>query len=129
MRLEVILLAMFLACWAMVLLHLVGVVPMAGTLDLGMQGLYTTAVAAGWLVGNVYVRRSRSLPRALRSRLQLIYVVGPPGLLALLRAMAPAEVQAAAPLVPLYAGIIYAILFLVPVSLRGVFRTPRDGAD
>ena len=129
MRLEVILLALFLACWAIVLLHLVGIVPMAGALDLGMQGIYTVAVAAGWLVGNVYVRRSRGLPRELRRRLQLIYLVGPPGVLALLRAMAPAPVQMAAPLVPLYAGLVYAILFLVPVSLRRAFVGPRDGAD
>lgn len=129
MRLEVILLAFFLSCWSIVLLHLLGLVPMAGALDLGMQGLYTVAVAAGWLVGNIYVRRSRGLPKALRRRLQLVYLVGPPGVLALVRAMAPAAAQAATPFVPFYAGIVYVILFLVPVSLRRVFLNSGDGAD
>jgi hypothetical protein len=126
MKLELFLVALFMACWIVVLLHLVGIVPMAGTLDLGMQGLYTVAVAAGWLGGNIFVRRSRGLPRVLVRRLRLIYLFGPPGLLALLRTMAPGAVQAAGPFVALYAGIIYAILFLVPVSLKGVFLDPKD---
>jgi hypothetical protein len=129
LRLELLLLALFLACWTVVMLHLLGVVPMAGTLDLGMQGLYSLAVAAGWLCGNVYVRRSRGLPRELIRKLRLIYLVGPPGVLALLRAMAPQAAQVAAPFVALYAGIVYAILFLVPVSMQGVFLNPKDDSD
>ena len=126
MRLELILLALFLACWSIVLLQIVGLVSMAGTLDLGLQGLYSTAVALGWLSGNVYVHRGRGLPRELRRRLLLIYLLGPPSLLALLRSMAPVVAQTAAPIVPLYAAIVFAILFLVPVSLKGAFRSPAD---
>jgi hypothetical protein len=126
MRLELVLLALFMACWTVVLLHLFRVVPLEGALDLGMQGLYTTAVAAGWLLGNVYVKRSRGLPPELVRRLRLIYLFGPPGVLALLRAMAPGPSQEAAPFVPLYAGIVYVILFLVPVSLKGVFLDSEE---
>lgn len=129
MRLELILLSLFLACWAVVLLHIVGLVPMAGSLELSLQGLYTIAVAMGWLSGNVYVHRSRGLPRELRRRLLLIYLLGPPALLALLRSMASVEAQRAAPIVPLYAGVVFAILFLVPVSLKGAFRTPTGPRD
>lgn len=126
MRLELILLALFLACWSIVLLQFFGAVPMAGTLDLGLQGLYSVGVALGWVSGNVYVHRSRGLPRELRQRLLLIYLLGPPSLLALLRSMAPVEAQRAAPIVPLYAAVVFAILFLVPVSLKGAFRSPAD---
>ena len=72
MRLELILLALFLACWSLVLLQFVGVVSMAGSFDLGLRGLYSTAVAFGWLAGNVYVHRSRGLPRDLRRRLDAL---------------------------------------------------------
>ena len=60
---------------------------------------------------------------------RLVYLFGPPGVLALLRAMAPGPTQEAAPLVSLYAGIVYAILFLVPVSLKGVFLENGYSAD
>ena len=35
----------------------------------------------------------------------------------------PLEVQLAAPLAPVYATIVCAIFFLVPVSLKGAFRS------
>lgn len=129
MRLELFLLSLFLSCWAVVLLHIVGLVPMDGTLEIGLQGFYAMAVAAGWLSGNVYVNRSRGLPRELSRRLLLIYLLGPPGVLSLLRSMASVEAQMAAPIVPIYAGIAFCILFLVPVSLKGAFRKSPDGAD
>ena len=105
---------------------MVGLVPLAGALDLGLRGLYSLAVACGWLAGNVYVQRSRGLPRELRRRLLLIYLLGPPSLLALLRAMAPVSAQRAAPVVPLYAAVVFAVLFFVPVSLKGAFRAPPE---
>lgn len=129
MRLELILVALFLACWSIVLLQMVGVLSMAGTLEMGLRGLYSTAVAVGWLAGNVYVHRSRGLPRELRRRMLLIYLLGPPSLLALLRSMASLDAQLAAPIVPLYASIVFAILFLVPLSLKGAFRTPAEPGD
>ena len=124
MRFELVLVGLFLACWSIGLLQFLGLVPRTGDLDIGLRALFTIAAALGWVAGNVYVHRTRALPRALRYRLLLIYLLGPPGLLFLLRSMAPAESQMAAPLAPLYASIVSAIFFLVPVSLKSAFRGP-----
>lgn len=116
-RLEPALLGLFLACWLVDLLVLLRVVRLAGMLPLTLYGLYSVAVALGWLFGNVYVRRRRGLPPAVRRRLLILYVMGPPGILYLLRSMSPIELQRAAPFVPLYAFCVFAILFLVPVTI------------
>ena len=123
MRLELVLVGLFLACWSVGLLQFLGVVPRAGEVDIGLRGLFTIAAALGWVAGNVYVQRTRGLPGALRRRLLLIYLLGPPGLLFLLRSMAPAESQMVAPLAPLYASVVSGIFFLVPVSLKSAFRS------
>jgi hypothetical protein len=102
----------------------VGVVPLDGALDLGLYPLYVTAALAGWVAGNVFVSTSRGLGKPLRRRLALAYLFGPAGLLYLLRAMAPTEVQVAAPLVPLYAHAVFAVFFVVPVTLRRPLPPP-----
>ena len=117
-RVETVLVGLFVACWLITILDLVGLTPLAGTLDLGLYPLYVTAALAGWLAGNVFVSRARGLARPLRRRLALLYFMGPPGLLYLLRAMAPDAVQHAAPFVPLYAFGVFAVFFSVPVTLR-----------
>ena len=124
LRLEAVLLGLFFACWLVGLLQWSGLVPRAGSLDLDLRGLFSLAAAIGWLAGNVYVHRGRNLPPELRRRIRLIYLLGPPGAIFLLRSMAPVEAQAAAPLAPLYATAVTTIFFLVPVSLKGVFRAP-----
>jgi hypothetical protein len=116
-RLEPVLVAFFVATWVVDLLAVLGLVDLRGSLELGLYPLYSTAAAAGWLAGNIYVARGRGLPRALRRRIRLVYLLGPPGLLFLLRAMASAEAQRAAPLVPLYSFGVFSVLFLVPVLL------------
>ena len=118
MRLELVLIALFFATWLVGLLQYVGLVRMDGDLELGLQGLFSAAAALGWLAGNVYVHRSRGLPADLRRRVLLIYLLGPPGILFLVRSMAPVEAQLAAPLAPLYATFVFSILFPVPVTLR-----------
>ena len=55
-RVEPILVAFFLATWIVVLLAVLGVVDLRGRLDLALYPLYSTAAAAGWLAGIVYVR-------------------------------------------------------------------------
>ncbi len=95
-----------------------GVLGVAGALPLGLYAFYGVAAVAGWVAGNLYVRRTRAARRALRSLLLAVYLVGPAGPLTLLRAMAEASSQARAPLVPLFGFGVYAILFTVPVSLR-----------
>lgn len=116
-RLEPILLAFFFACWLAVLLQGLGA-PLAGTLTILPQPLYTIAAVTGWLAGNLYVRRRKQVPKTLRSRFLVAYLLGPPGLFFLLWAMTPESFQQQAPLVPVYAVGVSAVLFLVPVALR-----------
>jgi hypothetical protein len=99
--------------------------PFAGSLPIGLYQFYGVAAFLGWLVGNVYVHRTRGFPKVLRRRFLLIYLLGPPAILYILSSMAPIASQAAVPLAPVYATGVFAILFLVPVTLRstGVERT------
>lgn len=115
------------ACWAVALAHYAGVVSLAGHLPLSLYAFYSTAVASGWLFGNVYMYRRARLPPPLRRRVLLLYYLGPPAMLYLLRALAPAREQLGAPLVPLYALGVYTVLFLVPVTITWVPGGGRSG--
>lgn len=125
---ELALLGVFLALWTVALASLLGILPTAGLLDLSLYQLYGVAAFLGWLAGNVYVHRTRGTPKPLRRRVVLIYLFGPPGLLYLLRALAPASSQALAPLAAIYACGVFFVFFLVPVTLRGSSR-PRRGVE
>lgn len=125
LRLELILLLAACVVWSLAALALFGLVPLAGVLDIGLYRLYSLAAVLGWATGNVYLARLRHLRlprepllRLWRQRFLLAYLVGPPGVLYLLRALAPEPEQKAAPFVPVYALGVYAIFFLVPVTLR-----------
>ena len=120
MRLEVVLLGLFVAAWCLALLSVATGLPLAGVAPLSLYQLYGIAAAAGWLGGNLYVQRARRLPRLIRRRVLLIYLLGPPSVVYLLRTMAPAEEQGAAPLAGLWAFGVLTIFFMVPVSLRRV---------
>ncbi len=139
LQLEIILLGFFSISWLLAIVVLLGLVPVAGALDLDLYSYYSVAAFCGWLSGNIYVHRLQrlrlppSVPPGGRSadryrkRLLLGYLVGPPSWLYILRALAPRAVQSAAPLVPLYAFAVYCLFFLVPVTLQAS-RTPRrDG--
>ncbi len=127
MRLESVLLAFFSAAWLYAIVAGVGLVPLAGTLDLDLYRLYSVAAVLGWVTGNVYVFRSQAYAKhRFRKRLLLTYMVGPPSFLYLLRALARQSVQQAAPLVPIYSFVVYALFFLVPLTLRAT-RRPRRG--
>jgi hypothetical protein len=117
-RLEVILLGLFLACWALSLLSFTHVLSLAGSLPLALYPYYAVAVALGWGFGILYVRRTRDLATQIRRRYLFIYYLGPPSVLVLLRAMAPVLYQRQAPLVPLWAFGVFSILFLVPVTMK-----------
>lgn len=123
-RFETTVVVVAFLCWLIGLLAWIGLLPLAGSVDLELRVLFAVAAGLGWLAGNVYVQRSRGLSAAARPRLLMIYLLGPPGMLFLVRSMASAEVQAAAPLAPLYASGVYAVLYFVPVSLRRAFRRP-----
>lgn len=84
-------------------------------LDLSLYQIYAVAAVIGWLSGNVYVHRRRRLPPEHRKRAAALWLMGPQGVPALLRAMAPVEAQAAAPAVPLYALGVGAVFFCVPL--------------
>lgn len=116
-RLEPILLAFFFACWLAVLLQGVGA-PLADTIVLFPRSLYMVAVVTGWFAGNLYIRRRAQVPKSLRSRFLMAYLLGPPGIFFLLWAMTPKALQEQAPLVPVYAVGVSGVLFLVPVLLR-----------
>lgn len=124
MAVELGLLGLFLAAWTVALAAMLGLLPTAGLLNLSFYQLYGVAAFLGWLSGNVFVQRSRRAPRPLRSRLLLIYLLGPPALIYLLRSFAEVTLQAQAPLAAVYACGVYFIFFLVPVTLKGSFGSP-----
>ena len=112
------------AAWLLAACGGLGLLPLAGTLDIGLYRLYSFAGLLGWLSGNVYVLRRRGLPqertdaRPWQKRLLLTYFLAPAGFIYLTRALASGSVQRAAPLVPIYGLIVYLIFFLVPVTLK-----------
>ena len=126
MGIELVLLAAFSAAWLLAILASIGLVPLAGMLTLDLYRLYSIAAVLGWVAGNIYVFRSRVVPHdQFRRRLLLSYLIGPPSVVYLLRAMASTTAQQAAPFVPLYSFAVYALFFLVPLTLRAT-RTPRQ---
>ncbi|MEM1247854.1 MAG: hypothetical protein AAGA81_09085 [Acidobacteriota bacterium] len=123
-RFELVLGAFFIACWFLGLLALLRIVPLGGELRLGLYPLFSLSAALGWIMGNVYVQRMRrQSPRAGLPRGLWIYLLGPPGVLILVRAMAPRIDQEAAPMVPVLAVAVFVVFFLVPVSLSAVGPT------
>ncbi len=125
LRFEQLLLAVFSAAWLLAILIGMGLVPLAGTLDLDLYRLYSVAAVLGWVAGNIYVFRTQTLPKdRSRKRLLWTYLIGPPSFVYIIRSLARQVVQQAAPLVPIYAFAIYALFFLVPVTLRAT-RQPR----
>jgi hypothetical protein len=123
-RWEPILVALFFAGWIGALLHQLGILALEGSLTFGLYPLFGLGSVLGWTFGNVYLHRRRGLPKDLRRRLLLLYLVGPPGLLYLLWSMQPAAVQEAAPLVPLLGFAVSSVFFLVPLSLAGSWSDP-----
>ena len=121
------LLGLFSALWIVALLELFGLLPLAAGWPLSLYGLYGFGAFLGWVAGNVWVHRRRRVGRRLGRWLLMVYFFGPPSILYLLRALAPAAYRGAAPLVPLYAYAVYAIFFLVPVSFAPKPRRPLEG--
>jgi hypothetical protein len=117
-RLQIILASLFAACWLAAILGAVDVAPLAGTLDLGLYPLYSLAVVAGSAAGNLYAWRAWTLETPARRRLLALCLAGPPGLVTMLRSMAPQASQDAAPFVPLWAFFVFAVFFLVPLTVR-----------
>ncbi|MCP4654432.1 MAG: hypothetical protein GY856_03325 [bacterium] len=118
-RIETFLLSLFSAVWLLAVLALFGLLPISGVLNLDLYRLYSVAAILGWVGGNVYLIRLRGLHAGRWSkRFLVVYLLGPPGFVYLLRAMAPLDTQQMAPLVPIFCFGVYALFFLVPVTLR-----------
>jgi hypothetical protein len=113
---------LFALCWLTFFLHLGGLITLTDRLSLSLYPYYSTASAVGWLAGIIYVQRTRRLTGPPRRRAFLLSFFGPPSLLFLLRAMAPAVDQRSAPLVPVWALGVFGIFFFVPVSFRHAGR-------
>jgi hypothetical protein len=127
-RIELILLALFLACWGVSLAVFFRLLRLDGSAPLGFYGLYGIAASLGWLFGNVYVQRTRKMgktERPGRRPFWVLYFFGPLGIVYLLRSMEPLDFQRAAPLVLLYAWAVFAIFFTVPVVVRIPFAGNR----
>lgn len=119
LKIEVGLLIVFAIAWALVILVLLDRLPVAGTLYLDLYSLYSVAAVLGWVTGNLYVLRRPRMPvGAYRTQVLVSYLLGPLAFIYLLRASAPTSALHSAPLVPLYAFVVYWIFFLVPVTLR-----------
>jgi uncharacterized membrane protein YoaK (UPF0700 family) len=129
-RLEPALLGLFAASWTLNLLDMAGVPLLAGSLELSFYGLYILAAVLGWLAGNLYNARRRSVPAPLHRRLFALFAIGPAGLVIQARLLASEPSQAAGPFVWLYAVGVYMVFFLVPVLLRPPERPrpPRIGS-
>lgn len=122
-RLEAVLHGFFLACWIVFFLNLSGLLPLRGALPLSLYAIFGAAAAVGWLAGNFYVQRSRGLSWAPRLRTLVLYLFDPPAVFFLLWALTPISAKAEAPMVPLYAFVVFTVFFLVPVTLQP--RPPR----
>ncbi|GMU67317.1 MAG: hypothetical protein AMXMBFR36_35910 [Acidobacteriota bacterium] len=121
LRTETVVGGFFLATWVVAIVYLAGWLE-PPRLALTLQALFTFAAAFGWVIGNLGMLRQRAAAKdevaRLRRRRLALYLAVPAGLIALLRAMMPLELRAAAPLAGLYAFAVYAIFFFVPVLLR-----------
>ncbi len=109
------------ACWLLAAAYGVGLLAAPGSLPLVPRWLFTFAVATGWLCGNGWVARTRTAPPAQRRLLLVPWFLAPPGVFFLLWALVPPAWQAELPIAGLLATGAFAVLFLVPVTLKGVF--------
>ena len=126
MRVEIGILAFLLVCWMLFFALGAAGYPLAGMLPLNLYHLYSLAVFSGWLTGNVIVARSATRSPSLRRKLLAGFLLCPGGLFYLIWALAPGVTRTSAPFAPLYAAIIFAIFFLVPVSFRRAFAPPGE---
>jgi len=123
--LEVVLLGLFLACWAVLVLSWLNVTHLSGNAPVSLYRFFSFASALGWTTGTIYVQRGRKLAEPDRRLLLWVYYLGPQGIVYLLRALAPLAERRLAPLVPLLAFGVYTVFFLVPVLVRRMMGVDR----
>ena len=115
---ELVLLVLFGLCWLAAIVSTVSGFLLAGTLPPNLYALYGLAAFTGWIGGNAYVHRTASLPKTLRRRMLIVYLVGPLGLLYFLNTLLPDLARQLAPLAPVYAFGVSVVFFLVPVTFK-----------
>ncbi len=115
LRTEAVVGGFFLACWVVALLYASNLAALPRPLSFDLYGLFTFAAAFGWVAGNLFVLRRRRLAPQLARRFRGLYLMVPAGMVALVRAMTADAWRAAAPLGGLYALLVYAVFFAVPL--------------
>jgi hypothetical protein len=136
-KVEMAFMAFCLAAWALALLVAADVVDLSDRLFLSPRQLFAIAAALGWVCGNILVQRVRGFDSGMTRRFWALYFFGPPGMLYLLRALAPRLQQDGdvVNFIPLLSFFVYAALFFVPVVLRSKepqlreFKLGRDHDD
>jgi hypothetical protein len=118
LRTEAVVGGFFLATWLVAIAYSTRLIDRSGTFRLDLYGLYVFAASFGWVMGNLYVLRLRSLDPRLARRFLGLYLMVPAGTVALVRALSPDDWRAAAPLAGLYALCVYAIFWFVPWVVR-----------
>jgi len=121
-RLDGIAAGIFLGSWLLAAAFLL-FSGLGGGATVPPRGIFPLAAAVGWLAGNLYVSGGRSAP-GLRRVLLPLYLGGAPGLLWLYWSLVPPTLRLASAIAPLLALGVFALFFLVPVSLSGF---PRRG--
>lgn len=121
-RLDLALAGIFLGAWLLAAAFLFVPGLSSGAL-VPPGGLFPWSAVVGWLSGNLYVAGTRHAA-ALRRLLLALYLGGPPGLVWLYWSLVPKVDRLTDPLAPLWGLGILAVLFLVPVALRGFPRRP-----
>jgi len=124
-KIEVILTALFLACWTVSIAVFFQILRIDGTALLGFYGLDAISAGLGWLFGNVYVQRTRKMEKRDRRLFWPLYFFGPLGIVYLLRCMESLAFQQAAPFALIYAWCVFSIFFVVPVVVRIPFAGKR----
>lgn len=116
-RTELFLGPLFIALWALVLLLQMGLLDSPEIVRLGLYGLFSLAAALGWLAGNFFLHRARKFSRSVVRQLAVVYFLGPPSVIAMVRALAPLADQRAAPLASVYALGVFTVFFSVPLAV------------
>lgn len=115
-RIEQPLLAFFSAIWILILLDAVSAIPLGGTATFDLHLIYALAGSLGWVAGNVFLLRRPAMGPGYLA--WVTYFGGPPSLVFLLCALSPVATKQAQPLVPIWATMVFAVFFGVPLSLR-----------
>lgn len=125
-RWEALALALCFASWIGAVLGQIGLLGLGGTFGLTLYTFHSAAALLGWLSGNVYLFRRRTLIRSIRRRLIVLYILGPPGALYFLWSLGPDPLQRFHSLAPLLGFGVYLVFFMVPITLPGSWSRPPD---